>query len=275
MKRQPAKNSYSSVCLIRLESSRLQAEEDVKTELFREYRNTPTRQLRDRIFKQHHKLACEIAHQFRLCCSEPFEDLLQLATMGLLTAIERFDPERGNAFSSFACPYIKGEICHYLRDKANTIRIPRSLQSLYQKGRKLQDESMQQGIVLSPLQIATALGTTEEKWREAASICFNRLPVNIDSLLRNTAEEAPEYSTEYMKRLLLIEEQLSVCDKQMQNAVIEPLPLASLDESTRKLLEMLFFKNQPLREIRRSARASGIKAKDIKPMLLNAVLSLA
>jgi RNA polymerase sigma-B factor len=237
------------------------------SELFREYRKNPTRRLCDRIFNQHYKLACEIAHQFRLCSQEPFEDLLQLAAMGLVAAIERFDPDRGNAFSSFACPYIKGEICHYLRDKSSTIRIPRSLQSLYQRGRKLH---------LNDRETAIALGCSEWQWREAKAACANRLPLDLDDLLRATAWEPSEFYDEQLaKRILSLQVYLSTNDRQIENAAIEPLPLSDLDQVTRALLEMFFFERQPLKEVRRVAIASGIKAKNLKPLLVNAVLSLA
>jgi RNA polymerase sigma-B factor len=237
-------------------------------ELFTEYRKNPSRRLRDRIFNHHYKLACEIAHQFKNCCQEPFEDLLQLASMGLVTAIERFDPGRGNAFSSFACPYIKGEICHYLRNKSSTIRIPRSLQSLYQRGRKLH---------LSDRETAIALGCSEWQWREALAACANRLPLDLDALLRATAPEPSEFyiDEQIAKRILSLQVYLSANDSQTDTAVIEPLPLTNLDEVTHDLLKMFFFERQSLKEVRRVAIASGIKAKDLKPLLVNAVLSLA
>ncbi|MBW4674691.1 MAG: sigma-70 family RNA polymerase sigma factor [Desmonostoc geniculatum HA4340-LM1] len=255
------------------------------TELFKLYRQNPSRQLRDRIFNHHYKLACEIAHQFRVCCSEPLEDLIQLAAMGLVTAIERFDPDRGNAFSSFACPYIKGEICHYLRDKSSTVKIPRSLQTLYKHGRKLQDEYGQQGILLTDKQTAIALGVDELKWRDAKTACTNHQHVSIDSLLTATEPSVAINRNAYRsctedahiaKLRLSLDLQLTSNDKQIDStAVIETLPLDNLDDKSRRLLEMMFFENQPLKEVRRGARAVGIKAKDVKPMLLNAVLSLA
>lgn len=249
------------------------------TELFREYRSQPTRQLRDRIFNHHYKLATSIAHQFSLCCDEPLDDLIQLAAMGLMTAIERFDPERGNAFSSFACPYIKGEIRHYLRDKSNTVKIPRSFQSLYQQGRKLQNESVEKGIVLNDKQTAIALDVTEEKWREAKSACSNRLPYNIDTMLGMTNED--EWTEEGVTRQLSVGRVLSMSielsnyDKvDKQPKAIEALPLSKLDQPDQMLLSIFFLENKSLKELRQSARASGIKAKDIKPMLVKAVLNL-
>ncbi|ABA24687.1 Sigma-70 region 2 [Trichormus variabilis ATCC 29413] len=236
------------------------------TELFREYRNNPTRQLRDRIFNHHYKLACEIAHQYRICCDEPLEDLIQLAGVGMLTAIERFDPSRSNAFSSFACPYIKGEIRHYLRDKASTVKIPRSLQSLYQRGKKLHGTDEQ---------IAKALGCTQQQWKEAKAIGVNRNLFNIDNLLTLTlewSEGCGGSDTVSMKRFLSA---LSFQEQPVKPiaTTIEPSSLSQLDEANQQLIEMFFFQNEPLKEVKRTAIASG-KGKDVKTLLVNAVLMI-
>lgn len=241
-------------------------------ELFREYRLHPTRNLRDRIFKQHHKLAYEIAHQFQ-SCNVPFDDLVQLTSLGLIMAIERFDPSKGFAFSSFACPYMRGEIYHYIRDKLPLVRIPRPLLSLYQRGRKLQEEASKREVNLTDKQTAIALGVDELKWREACKACTSR-HVSIESLLKDTEENTPDfdYTTQAFSA---IEQRLSVQDKQThQQLSIEVLPLDKLDESSRQLLEMLFLENRPFHQVRQVAIARGIKAKDVKPLLVNAVLSL-
>ena len=67
------------------------------------------------------------AHRYSLKCPESFEDLCQVAYLGLIKAAERYNPDLGAAFSSYACPTIKGEIRHYLRDKCSVVRIPKGL----------------------------------------------------------------------------------------------------------------------------------------------------
>ena len=72
------------------------------------------------------------AHHWVNQCAESYEDLLQVGCIGLIRAIERFDTTKGSAFSSFAMPYIRGEIQHYLRDRSYSVRIPRRWLALRQ-----------------------------------------------------------------------------------------------------------------------------------------------
>jgi len=67
------------------------------------------------------------AHRYSQKTPESFEDLCQVAYLGLIKAAERFNPDLPYAFSSYACPMIRGEIRHYLRDKCSVVRIPKGL----------------------------------------------------------------------------------------------------------------------------------------------------
>jgi RNA polymerase sigma-B factor len=83
--------------------------------------------LRDELTRRYLPLARHAAARYKQS-GEPSDDLVQVASIGLLKAIERFDPERGLAFSSFAMPTMTGEVRRYLRDRSWTVRPPRDLQ---------------------------------------------------------------------------------------------------------------------------------------------------
>jgi RNA polymerase sigma-B factor len=82
---------------------------------------------RDQLFEQMMPLARRLAHQFR-DSTEPLDDLLQVASLALLGALERFDPDRGVAFHTYAIPTITGALKRYRRDLCWSVRVPRYLQ---------------------------------------------------------------------------------------------------------------------------------------------------
>ena len=97
--------------------------------LFASLRADPSPAARDRAFQRYLPLARSLARRYRHS-EEPAEDLEQVASIGLLKAIDRFDPARGTAFSSFAVPTILGELRRHFRDATWAMRVPRRLQEL-------------------------------------------------------------------------------------------------------------------------------------------------
>ena len=97
--------------------------------LFARYRGRDDQAARDALVERFLPLATRLARRYH-GGGEPLEDLVQVASMGLLKAIDRFDPARGTAFSSFAVPTIAGELKRYFRDKRWSVRVPRDLQEL-------------------------------------------------------------------------------------------------------------------------------------------------
>ena len=96
-------------------------------ELFRTYRRTGDRAVRNELVEAHRGLAASIANDYRGRGVE-LDDLVQIAMLGTLKAVERFDPERGIPFSSFASRTVNGEIKRYFRDRTWAVRPPRSAQ---------------------------------------------------------------------------------------------------------------------------------------------------
>jgi RNA polymerase sigma-B factor len=95
-------------------------------DLLSAFAETQDRQLRAMLVERYLPLARSIARRYARG-TEPLDDLVQVAAMGLLKAIDRFDPERGYAFSTFAVPTISGEVRRYFRDRTWAVRPPRDL----------------------------------------------------------------------------------------------------------------------------------------------------
>jgi RNA polymerase sigma-B factor len=97
--------------------------------LFQQWRQGGDEAAREQLVVEHLPLARKLAARYRRT-QEPFEDLFQVASLGLLKAIDRFDPDRDIAFTSFAVPTILGELKRHFRDKGWAIHLPRGLQEL-------------------------------------------------------------------------------------------------------------------------------------------------
>jgi RNA polymerase sigma-B factor len=113
--------------------------------------------------------------------SEPFEDLMQVASLGLLKALERFDPEQGAAFASFAVPTILGELRRYFRDSSWGIHVPRDLQEQALKVGGAQEElAKEHGRAPTVNELAVYLELDTERVLEAlqAAQAYEALPLD-------------------------------------------------------------------------------------------------
>jgi RNA polymerase sigma-B factor len=140
--------------------------------------------LRNQLVKLNIGLAREVAHREAESCPEPYEDLEQIACIGLIRAVEKFNPAAGNAFSSFAVPYIRGEIQHHNRDRGySVIKKPRRGIEMVSRVKRVQRKLKAQGIEVTEAQIARGLNIAESKWRIARD-AYNLAPVaNLDESL--------------------------------------------------------------------------------------------
>ena len=134
---------------------------------FSEFARTRDRALRDELVSAHLSLAEYLARRFANR-GEPLDDLVQVASLGLVKAVDRFDPDRGVAFSTFATQTIVGELKRHFRDRGWAIRAPRRLQELYLRlGEVVANLSQQLGRSPTIAEMAAQIDVSEEEVLEA------------------------------------------------------------------------------------------------------------
>lgn len=212
-------------------------------ELFQAYQATANPAVRNKIMKINLGLVRKEAHYWGNQCNESFEDLVQIGCIGLLRAVERFDPNKGNAFSSFAIPYIRGEIQHYLRDKSCAVKIPRQWLSLQRQAVKIRQNFREKfNRTPSDLEIAQNLNISVTQWQEVKLACQNREPLSLD-LPVNTEQEGQNSlgdlvpDPNYKSFQLAQEDQIRL-----------QMALGELEEKTRHILEFVFLQDLTQKE---------------------------
>jgi RNA polymerase sigma-B factor len=152
--------------------------------MLRRYARTRDPQLREQLVNRYLPLARYAASQYRRG-SEPLDDLLQVASVGLLKAIDRYDPVRGAAFSSYAMPTMSGELRRHFRDRSWAIRPPRDLQEQAMAVEKaIEVLSRQLGRSPSVDEIARQVGTDPEMVLEAREALSARMSTSLSAPVR-------------------------------------------------------------------------------------------
>ena len=142
---------------------------------------------RDALVERFMPLARQLARRYRN--GYELEDLEQVAAIGLVKAIGRFDPDRGLAFSTFAFPTIMGELRHHLRDHGWSVRVPRDLQELYVRvERATGDLATELGRAPTAAELADRVGSSVEQVLETRQATTARRADSLDQP-RNGAED--------------------------------------------------------------------------------------
>ncbi|MDD4725694.1 MAG: SigB/SigF/SigG family RNA polymerase sigma factor [Tissierellia bacterium] len=153
--------------------------EDIK-KLFRIYKEKREKEVRDILIEEHLYIA-EILSKKYANRGIDYDDIYQVACIGLIYAIDRYDIDKGFEFSSFATPTIIGEIKKYFRDKGWTIRVPRRIQELSKKinnAKILLSQELQRSPTIED--IANYLNSTEEEVLEALEASKVYTPQSLD-----------------------------------------------------------------------------------------------
>jgi RNA polymerase sigma-B factor len=167
-------------------------------ELFRRYKEEGDEEAREQLIVSHLNLVRFLASKFKNR-GEPLDDLIQVGTIGLIKAIDRFDPSRGLEFTTFATPTILGEIKRHFRDKGWSVRVPRRLQELSAKVNQVTDELTKE-LQRSPSveEIANALGTSVDEVLEAMESSSAYSSVPLEGTGSNSDDDAPSVIDHYI-----------------------------------------------------------------------------
>ncbi len=157
-----------------------QIDKDEQARLFKEYKETGNKEIRDKLIEDNLYIAEILAKKYSNKGID-YDDIFQVASIGLIYAVDRFDIDRGYQFSSFATPTIIGEIKRHFRDKGWTIRVPRRIQELSKKINNAKVE-LAQDLQRSPTihDIAQYLNVTDEEVLEAMEASKVYAPQSLD-----------------------------------------------------------------------------------------------
>ena len=217
--------------------------------LFAYYQN-PSIELRNRLVNLHTGLVRKIAHHFSHQCTEPYEDLEQIGYFGLIRAIERFNPKQGYAFSSFAVPYIRGEIMHFLRDRSGLVKIPRRWQEVYNQGQKTRRElTITLGRCPTDTELAHQLNVSIQEWYDSQLEAQNRRAISLDSTIVQNIDCSLTLGDILPDFQATTTQQQDEEREQLQGA------MSQLEDNTRTAVELVFLKELSRKE---TAKRIGI-----------------
>jgi RNA polymerase sigma-B factor len=248
-------------------STRLSVDRERTHELFVEMQGAPEGDprrfaARDALVEQHLPLVEHLARRFRNR-GEPYDDLVQVATIGLIKSVDRFDLERGVEFSTYATPTIVGEIKRHFRDKGWAIRVPRRLQELKLALTKATQElSQRNGRSPTVAELAGHLKMTEEEVLEGLESANAYSAVSLD---------APDGGDDDSPS---VQDTLGITDEAIEGVEyresLKPL-LEKLPPREKKILLLRFFGNMTQSQI---ATELGISQMHVSRLLARTLTQL-
>jgi RNA polymerase sigma-B factor len=229
--------------------------------LLRSYHRDGDREARDQALVELMPLVRALASRYA-GRGEPLEDLVQVGSLGLIKAVDRFDVDRGVEFSSYAVPTIVGEIRRHFRDKAWAMHVPRRLKELSVRLSRVLDElTTELGRSPTIAELAAATGVEEEDV--------------IDAL-----DSANAYSTRSLHAPFEDGDETSLADKlgeddagfaEVEDGSLVAAGLDALDERERRIVELRFFEEKTQSQI---AAEVGISQMHVSRLLRSALATM-
>ena len=224
--------------------------------LLRRYHEQGDVQAREQLIERNMSLVRSLARRYGHR-GEPFDDLVQIGSIGLIKAIDRFDLERGVELTTYATPNILGEIKRHFRDRGWAVRVPRALQELHVRLSKLVEQlTVQYARSPTVAELAKAAGVGEEDVLEALE------SGRVYSLLSLSSIGATEDGEEIdlLESLGDVEQGYEVSE----NRVVLAPGFRVLDERERTILRLRFFEGQTQSQI---ARQVGISQMHVSRLI--------
>lgn len=215
---------------------------------FAEYARTGDRRLRDALIVDHRWLAVHCARRFANK-GEPLDDLVQVAQLGLLKAVDRFDPDRRLMFTTFAVPTIVGELRRHFRDKTWAVRVPRSVKENQQHLGKIVDQLTQTlGRSPSVPELAKRAGLSVEDALMAleANNSYRGVPLSSPSSSSSSGRATRSGDHDGGADIRWDDPRYDATDARL---TVQRLLAGLTDERERRLLEMRFFEGLSQSEI--------------------------
>ena len=216
--------------------------------LLAKYKKTQDKKTRDLIVEQNFTLVKKIAHGLARRSTDPVDDLIQIGSIGLIKAIDYFNPEAGAKFTTYATHLITGEIRHYLRDKTSMIRAPRELQELSFRINKIVHTLRTEfGRDPTDLEIAEVLQDVKQnKIHEAYEVDRRRTLVSLDQTL-TSGGSASDNDTYLIDTLMDIKEHKRA-DTREEFFTVQEL-IKQLKKPLAEIIDMIYFQDIPQAEV--------------------------
>lgn len=222
--------------------------------------------VRDQLVALHMPLAEQIAGRFANR-GEPHDDLVQVATIGLIKALDRYDPGRGVEFGAFATPTIEGEIKQWFRDKGPMVRTPRRLQELRQAVHRATAELTHEfGRAPNDTELASRIGVTEDDVRAAHESAAAYRTVSLDV----PAQREPDADGSGLTFADRFGSEDAALETVENRAALKPL-LTRLTDRERRIITMRFFDGMSQAQI---AAELGISQMHVSRLLTHSLARL-
>jgi RNA polymerase sigma-B factor len=239
---------------------------EYRRQLLAEYRRTGARRVRDELVSTYIPLARSIAAKFQ-GRGVPLEDLHQVACIGLILAIDRFDDDQGAAFETYVWPTIVGEIKRYFRDCAWHVKVPRRRQKLAADIRQAEESlSRHSGRCPTVEEIARFLEVTEDEVVAAMEISHAYAPSSLEHGSPRAGREDAADRREKGKP----DRALDVVE--MRHALQQAL--SRLDERKRRILALRYFGDQTQRQVAHDLGMSQMQVSRLERQALHQLKEL-